>query len=387
MQFWHFSETPYPALPPSEEYDSVRVTLPNALMDPDLTADLWQRYLEDWVEADREGLNILVNEHHGTATCLDPVAPVVAGALSQITKNARICILGNPIANRKDPVRVAEEMAMLDILTGGRLEVGFVRGVPYEVSATNSSPWRSNDRMWEAIELIQKAWNTHDGPFNWEGEFFHHRQVNIWPRPYTRPNPPIWVTGMSAASAPRIAKHDYTLATFLTGVEGTKKIFGSYREAWNQHHEGHPDPSRLAYSALVYVGDTDAEGLAGAEELMWYIRENKVPSQFVSPPGYTPYHVRAGQLQGESSVFNLASMSLEQLVENGTIFAGSPETVVEQITAFHDKVGGFGHLLLHSQAGPMSPEITRKGIRNFARRVKPALETLLSQERVAAISA
>jgi alkanesulfonate monooxygenase SsuD/methylene tetrahydromethanopterin reductase-like flavin-dependent oxidoreductase (luciferase family) len=92
-------------------------------------------------------------------------------------------ILGNPIANRREPVRVAEEMAMVDVYSRGRLECGFVRGVPYEMSAGNHRPTRMMDRFWEAHDLIVKAWTSHDGPFNWEGKYFHHRQVNIWPRP------------------------------------------------------------------------------------------------------------------------------------------------------------------------------------------------------------
>lgn len=380
MQFWHFSETPYPYLPEETQYDSVRVTMPNSVVDPQVAADLWDRYLLDWQAADEEGLNIMVNEHHGTATCMDSAAPLIASALARITRQAKLLILGNPVANRKDPVRVAEEMALVDLLSKGRLEVGFVRGVPYEVSATNSSPVQMNERMWEAIDLIKTAWTSHDGPFNWNGEFFEHRQVNIWPRPYQQPHPPIWVTGMSASSVPRIADNDYVLATFLTGYEGTRKVFDAYRSRWQETGKGEVPLDRLAYCAMTFVGDTDEEGMAGAEELMWYLRSNKVPQQFILPPGYTPYFARAGALQGGGSAFDLASMSMDQLLETGIMFAGSPETVRRQISDFYDRVGGFGHLLLHGQAGYMSHETTVKGIRNFARLVKPELDALYSRD-------
>ena len=125
----------------------------------------------------------MVNEHHQTATNLNPSAAVVMGALARETRKARLLILGNPIANRREPVRVAEEMAMVDVYSRGRLECGFVRGVPYEMSAGNHRPTRMMERFWEAHDLIVKAWTSHDGPFNWEGKYFHHRQVNIWPRP------------------------------------------------------------------------------------------------------------------------------------------------------------------------------------------------------------
>ncbi|MHA7223955.1 LLM class flavin-dependent oxidoreductase [Arthrobacter sp. RHLT1-20] len=382
MEFWHFSETPYPNLPPQEEYDSIRVTMPNSHIDVEVMADLWERYLQDWKAADAAGLNIMVNEHHSTATCMDSVAPVVAAALTQVVKDARICILGNPVANRSDPVRVAEEMAMLDVLSRGRLEVGFVRGVPYEISATNSSPYQMNERMWEAIDLIKKAWTTHDGPFNWEGDFFHHRQVNIWPRPYTQPHPPIWVTGMSPASATRIADNDFVLATFLTGYEGTRKVFQAYRDRWADQGKGAVPVDRLAYCAMAYVGRTDEEGMEGARQLMWYLHENKVPEQFILPPGYVPYFARAASLQGEGSVFDLKSMSLEQLIDTGIMFAGSPETVRGQIEKFYGRVGGFGHLMLHGQAGAMDHEMTVRGMKNFVEFVKPQLlESLAGIDR------
>ena len=112
MKAWHFSETAYPYLPPAETYDSIRVTLPNRHFDPAKGAALWDRYLDEWCIADEEGVEVMLNEHHQTATCADPAAPLVLAALARVTKKARLLILGNPIANRRQPVRVAEEMAL-----------------------------------------------------------------------------------------------------------------------------------------------------------------------------------------------------------------------------------------------------------------------------------
>ena len=86
------------------------------------------------------------------------------------------------------------------------------------------------ERFWEAHDLIVKAWTSHDGPFNWEGKYFHHRQVNIWPRPYQEPHPPIWITALSPSSARAVGEKGYIVACFLTGFEGTKSVFDSYRE-------------------------------------------------------------------------------------------------------------------------------------------------------------
>ena len=164
MRAWHFSETAYPYLPPAEEYESIRVNLPNRIYDPKKGAALYDRYIEEWQIAEEEGVEIMLNEHHQTATCVDPAAPLLLAALARVTKKARLLILGNPIANRRQPVRVAEEMALVDMLSHGRLEAGFVRGVPYEISAGNSNPVRMNERFAEALDLIVKAWTSHEGP-------------------------------------------------------------------------------------------------------------------------------------------------------------------------------------------------------------------------------
>src|SRR5438309_789769 len=221
MRAWFFSENAYHLLPDSKEYDSIRVKLPNRYYDPKIGADLYHRFIDEWQIAEDLGLEIMVNEHHQTATNLNPSAAVVMGALARDTRKARLLILGNPIANRREPVRVAEEMAMVDVYSRGRLECGFVRGVPYEMSAGNHRPTRMMDRFWEAHDLIVKAWTSHDGPFNWEGKYFHHRQVNIWPRPYQEPHPPIWITALSPSSALSVGEKGYIVACFLTGFEGT----------------------------------------------------------------------------------------------------------------------------------------------------------------------
>ena len=257
MRIWHFSETAYPHLPPEDDYESIRVSLPNKYYDPEIGYKLYQNRIDEWCLADELGIDIMVNEHHQTPTCVDPAAPIMTGVLARLTKNSRLLILGNPIANRRQPVRVAEEMAMVDVLSKGRLECGFVRSVPYEIAPANSNPVRMVKRMWEAHDLIVKAWTSHDGPFTFEGDFFHHRMVNIWPRPYQQPHPPIWVTSLSTGNSAEIARRGYTLGTFLTGYEKTPDIFKAYRTAYRDAGHGDDIPlQKLGYSGLVFVGET-----------------------------------------------------------------------------------------------------------------------------------
>jgi alkanesulfonate monooxygenase SsuD/methylene tetrahydromethanopterin reductase-like flavin-dependent oxidoreductase (luciferase family) len=122
MRAWHFSENAYPYLPPAESYPSIRVSLPNRIYDPEKGAALYDRFIEEWLIAEDEGVEIMLNEHHQPATCVDPAAPLMLAALARLSNKARLLILGNPIANRRQPVRVAEEMAMIDVLSRGRLE-------------------------------------------------------------------------------------------------------------------------------------------------------------------------------------------------------------------------------------------------------------------------
>jgi alkanesulfonate monooxygenase SsuD/methylene tetrahydromethanopterin reductase-like flavin-dependent oxidoreductase (luciferase family) len=132
MRIYCFSEQPYPeAWGP--QHESLRVTLPSRLCDPEIMAEHYHHRLDEWLLADELGLDIMVNEHHATATCCTAVAAVPLAILARQTKRARLLTLGYPIANRLDPVRIAEELAMIDVISRGRLEMGFVRGVPYEV--------------------------------------------------------------------------------------------------------------------------------------------------------------------------------------------------------------------------------------------------------------
>jgi alkanesulfonate monooxygenase SsuD/methylene tetrahydromethanopterin reductase-like flavin-dependent oxidoreductase (luciferase family) len=323
-------------------------------------------------------MEIMLNEHHQTATCVDPAAPIVLGALARLTSKARLLILGNPVANRRQPVRVAEEMALVDVLSKGRLECGFVRGVPYEVLPANSNPVRMNERQWEAMDLIVKAWTSHDGPFSHEGRFFHHRNVNIWPRPWQQPHPPVWVSTTSIGGAKRVGARGYVQATFLTGYKETRAIYDAYRAGWREAGRGADIPNdRLAYAALVYACDSEPQARKGAEKLLWYMTANKVPRHFQYPPGYLPASAQIAVNRGaaiDQHAANRANATVDKAIEAGLMFAGTPDQVYRQIKRFYDHVGGFGHLLIMGQAGFLEHDETVAGIRCFARNVYPRLK-------------
>ena len=377
MKTWFFTEDAYPNLPDDETYESVRVNLPNKHFDPVLGADLYNMYLDMWGAADEVGLEIMLNEHHQTATCVLPAAPIALGVLARETKKARLLILGNPIVNRKQPIRVAEEMAYIDVLSRGRLDCGFVRGVPYEIAPANAYPYRGSEKLWEAHDLIMKAWTHHDGPFNFEGRWFHARQVNIWPRPYQQPHPPVWVTMGSAGSAAQVAQRKHIGAVFLAGYPGIRRLFDGYREGFLQAHGEEAPLDRLAYAAIVCVGENEKEAENGTEKLLWYIRSNKVAPQFNNPPGYHPPAVSANIIRGpRPGEPDRRDPRLETQKARGNVFSGTPDQVFQQIKNFWEYSGGFGHLLMMGQAGFMTYDETLKSMKLFTEEVYPRLKEL-----------
>ena len=378
LKTWFFTEDCYPDLPEQNSYDSIRVDLPNKYCDPENASRLYNQYLDIWCAADEMGLEIMLIEHHQTATCMVPAAPIMLGILARQTKDARLLILGNPLPNRNQPVRVAEEMALVDVISKGRVEVGFVRSVPYEAAAANILPYRGSERLWESHDLILKAWTTHDGPFNFEGEWYHHRQVNIWPRPYQQPHPPVWITTGSAASTLPVAQHKHVGAIFLAGYSRVRPIFDAYRENYLKLHGEHAPLDRLAYCGLIYVGDDEKTAAEGANKMMWYMQANKVADHWKNPPGYHPPVVSANVLRGAHVSGSGAAYStdLAEHMRRGNVFAGTPDQVYEQIKAFWEYSGGFGHMLMMGQAGHMTEQETLRSMHLYNSEVYPRLKEL-----------
>ena len=124
---------------------------------------------------------------------MKPSVNVDAAIIAKVTKQVKIALLGNVIA-LSDPVKMAEELAMLDCISGDRLISGFVRGTAVETLHAGVSHTENRGRFEEAHDLILKCWTT-PGPFRWEGEYFHHRMVNPWVLPIQKPHPPIWFPG------------------------------------------------------------------------------------------------------------------------------------------------------------------------------------------------
>jgi alkanesulfonate monooxygenase SsuD/methylene tetrahydromethanopterin reductase-like flavin-dependent oxidoreductase (luciferase family) len=392
MRVFQFTEQPYPSVW-NDHGGSLRVNLPNRRLDPKIAADLFHRYYDEWQLCDELGLDIMLNEHHSTATCMSATVVVGLSVLSRITSRARLLVLGYPIANRPDPLRVAEELATIDVISRGRLEMGFVRGVPQEVPIANLNPVFQSDRFWEAHDFIMKALTSHDEPFNWESENFNYRHVNIWPRCYQQPHPPVWSTTGSTQSARKLGRYGYVMATLGTGY-ATRRLYDAYRQGYAETHDGAAAPAdRFAYLGLVAVGRNREEALRRGELIATYPRSSAIVfAPFRNPPGYLSIEDNVRILKGEGKprsftkdgrVVEMATGSVRDLIDAGVMFCGTPDEVHDQIADFVEHCGGMANLLMMGHAGPMEHQDTMDHLTLFATEVYPRLKAMRQPEPVA----
>lgn len=383
MKVWQFSEQAYH--PAFGVPGAMRVTLPSHHCDPAEASLLLNRYLDEYVLADELGYNIMVNEHHAAATCMSTSCMTTLAILARQTRKARLLALGIPIANRSNPIRVAEEIAMVDTISGGRLEVGMVKGAAYEVFMSNRQPARFLDRFWEAHELIVAALLNRGENFSWDSENFHYRAISLWPRPLQQPMPPIWMTASSPYSAVDHARLDYTCATFLSGAVA-RSVFDGYRKAYLETHQRLPANERLAYLALVSTAGDRKTAFARAEQMKAYFSTAaRLDPQFRNPGGFNPIKANVKMMQAAAGSARPrlrdgtplpADPTIEQYIDAGLMFVGTPDDVYRQLQQFYADVGGFGNLLMMGQAGTLSHADTVDNLTLFAREVMPRLHQL-----------
>ncbi len=233
MRAWYHCENVYPFVPQEvlDAAPSVRASLPNKYCDPKISADLFEECLDEHLLCDDLGVNVVSIEHHSGINSLYGASPMILGILARQTKKVRILSLGTLITIRPDPVRIAEEYATADVISRGRLDIGFVKSGDSEMVSGNANPVGYVDRFWEAIDLIQKTLTSHDGPFSWEGKHYTHRHVNIWPPTYQRPHPPMWAATGDPETSAELGRRGMVNALVLRGPEASKRAFDAYRDA------------------------------------------------------------------------------------------------------------------------------------------------------------
>ncbi|MDB5915741.1 MAG: flavin-dependent alkanal monooxygenase [Ramlibacter sp.] len=386
MKVMNFSLMPYRPLdiPASKNYRSAWVVLPNTFYDPVKGADEYESYIDLLAASEDLGFDgACVNEHHQTAYGLMPAPNLIASALIQRTRKMKIAVLGRALPLVNNPINIAEEFAMLDNMSRGRIIAGFVRGIGAEYHASGANPAFSHDRFHEAHDLIVKAWTT-PGPFPWEGEHYNLNYVNLWPRVYQTPHPPIWVPSQGSIETIEWAADParrYPFLVTFSARESVIKNLTAYREqarAFGYEAE----PGQLGWAAPVYVAETEErakqEARAGLEAL--FNDFLTLPPEMLLPPGYTSI-ASMKKVEAMKKAIGRAGyggpatrQTLERLMEIGTVVVGTPKSVLAQIEQVRERTR-FGTFVSMLQFGTLSNELARRNQELFAAEVMPTLKT------------
>jgi alkanesulfonate monooxygenase SsuD/methylene tetrahydromethanopterin reductase-like flavin-dependent oxidoreductase (luciferase family) len=356
---------------------TVWVKLPNRHFDPEKGHKLYNRYLDELEYGEALGFDaVSVNEHHQTAYGLMPSPIVTASALARRTKKVKLCILGSALPLRSHPLTVAEEHAMIDVISGGRLVSGFVRGIGAEYHTFGVNPTTSHQRFHEAHDLIVRAW-TEPGPFAFQGKHYNVSYVNLWPRPYQKPHPPIWIPSQGSKETIDWASHPdrrYTYLQTFSPAKVVERYLKMYRETCRGYGYEAKD-SQLGWAVPVYVAETDRKARDEARQHFEAFRNVfvKMPLEMLLPPGYTSRESLKNVMKAKAQMFG--DVTIDQAIELGLFVCGSGATVRAAFERYWNDMR-FGNLLVMCQFGTLPGELARRNMELFAGDVMPALKRL-----------
>src|SRR5213595_176967 len=265
MHCFTFHLMPWDRLPADfgTKYESAWTWLPNSLYDPAHGHELYNRYLDELVLADELGFDgVCINEHHQNAYGTMPSPNLMGAILARQTKRVKIAVIGNALPLYNPPTRVAEEFAMIDVISGGRLIAGFPVRTPMDTCfAYGQNPSVLRERYLEAHDLVVKAW-TEPETFAWNGRFNQQRYVNIWPRPVQKPRPPIWIPGGGSVETWQwCAQMDYVYAylSYFGFKDGRATMHGFWEEMDRLGKER--NPYRAGFLQSVGVAENREEAM------------------------------------------------------------------------------------------------------------------------------
>jgi alkanesulfonate monooxygenase SsuD/methylene tetrahydromethanopterin reductase-like flavin-dependent oxidoreductase (luciferase family) len=336
MHLMYFTEQPMSAYDEEEgrKFGATALMFSNRHFDPVAGSRLYNQYMEHYKLAEAVGFDgIMLNEHHNAPFCMQAKTNVFASILAAITERVKIVLLGNPLPLSEDPLRLAEELAMIDMVSKGRLVSGFVRGGGQEQLATGANPAYNRERFEEAHDLIVKTWTQH-GPFRWEGNHYHHRVVNPWALPLQTPHPRVWIPGvLSKETVIWAAKHRYPYIALSTAIPATKKIWQLYDQAAAE--AGYvAGPENRGYLQRIHVAETEEKAMANARQFMWMQGEFtglahpvwSSPSGYFSPSNRTAFvEFAVGRRE------NPRAAAFEDQIADQQIIAGTPKTVIPRL--------------------------------------------------------
>jgi alkanesulfonate monooxygenase SsuD/methylene tetrahydromethanopterin reductase-like flavin-dependent oxidoreductase (luciferase family) len=398
MKLMWFHLMPYTELPDDfrDANPSVWVDIHSSLFDPKRAHHMYNDFMDELEYAATCGFDaVCVNEHHSNGYGLMPSPNLIASSLARRTTDTAICVMGNSLALYNPPTRVAEEFAMIDVISGGRLIAGFPVGTPMDTCyAYGTNPSQLRQRYHEAHDLILRAWTEQD-TFAFNGRFNQQRYVNIWPRPVQRPHPPIWIPGGGSVETWRwCAEMDYVYCylSYYGYKAGRATMDGFWEEMKRLGKE--PNPYHAGFLQFVGVGESrqHAYDLYGEAAEYFYGRCLHVDARWATPPGYTSEgSQRAGiesqikqaadaNVRGKSTGERFASVAREMdaIVDKGYVIIGSADEVAEQLREVAVNLN-VGHLMLLLQFGNMKKDLCRYNTRMFAQHVMPKMQGLFSE--------
>jgi alkanesulfonate monooxygenase SsuD/methylene tetrahydromethanopterin reductase-like flavin-dependent oxidoreductase (luciferase family) len=374
-EVYFFTEMAYSDFPQdkAEELGYSALLFPNKYFEPKKAKGFYDWYFEEQHFATEVGFDgLMINEHRNNPQNMNPALNITGTVLATKTKRGKIALLGNVLPASEEPVRLAEEIAMMDVISGGRIISGFIRGVGYESLAANANPIYNRSRFQEAHDLIVKTWTT-PGPFRWEGEHYHYRAVNPWVLPMQKPHPPIWIPGGSSPETVIwAAQHGYPYVNLGTPLEVAPDVQKLYTDTAAEvgYTAG---PEHFGYCAQVCVADTDEKAYEEARHFYWQMGKvfSLVPGHWLQPPGYMTRAALASR-QGDRKN-SLAVFDYEGAQAANRIFTGNPDTVIEKLKYVVD-VANPAYLILWAREGPMSHEVAMRCLELLGKEVIPAIK-------------
>ena len=356
----------------------------NTHFDPKVGYELFQKDLDLIELTDELGLDgFNCQEHHGAGgfCAFVPSTEIIVAAVSQRTKHLKLALTGSCIPLHH-PLAIAEQVAQLDHLSGGRIIWGALRGFATEYISYNVNPAESQERFREGFDLILKAW-THEGPFDFDGKYYRVRNYNIWPRPLQQPHPPIWMAANSHDSLDFAVKRNAYVATPFVSCERT-------RETWNLAYEISDDlgiplvedfDEWFASVLVIYVAESEAQAHEEAQEALDYHFFTAFGSMDLDTTALVPGHMSVKGLQswirGSASkeTGKAIRYPMSEAIENGSAIIGTPQTCIE-LAKRQKEIGKRNVLLAMFQFGNLPQEKAEANLRLFASEVYPHIRDL-----------
>ncbi len=327
---------------------------------------------------------LCTNQHHQNVYGFMANPSLMGSVLARQTagKDVAIIQIGSTLPSTTPPTRIAEEYAMLDCISGGRLVAGFPTGLPTDATISNGVvPIDQRERFREALNLVVKSWSAKE-VFAWNGKHYQLPMVNLWPRPIQQPHPPIWIPGSGISSTAEyvVERDDCFCHLSYFGAKNASQVGDRY---WEMAAEKGRDanPYRFSFLQLVGVSETDAEAEEYAAHAEYFFHKLLyTPQYYQAIPGCLEYDslVRAMGNSGREAV-DLRAMTFKDFRDRGFVVTGSPESVTQQLLEGVKRLR-IGHLLTLLHFGSMPTELCKKNIDLFCRKVLPHLEGLWDDE-------